>query len=74
MGDIAHHRYHFAREAEHPLNCIDVVYRMIQRAAAAFFLPGAAPPQIVIAMPAPPERVHLCVANFARKAGINGGF
>ncbi|MPN16122.1 hypothetical protein SDC9_163460 [bioreactor metagenome] len=74
VGDVGHHRHHFRWEAEHPLNGVDVVHRVIQRAAAAFLLPRAAPPQIVITVSAPPERIHLRMANLARQPGINHGF
>jgi hypothetical protein len=50
------------------------MYRVVKRAAAALFFPGAAPPQVVVAVSTPPEGVHLRVANLSREAGINAAF
>jgi hypothetical protein len=45
VGDDAGH---FAGQSHHPVEQVDVVYRVVERASATLLLPGPAPPQIVI--------------------------
>ena len=71
---VGHHRHHLGREAQHPLNGVDVVNRVVKGAAAPLFFPGAAPPQVVVAVSAPPERIHLGMTDLAGKTGIQRRF
>ena len=71
---VGHHCHDLRREAEHPLDGVDMMDRVVKRAATSLFFPGATPPQVVIAVSAPPERIHLRMADFPREAGIQRCF
>jgi len=56
------------------LKQVDLVNRVVQRAAAALFFPGTAPPQIVIVAAAPPKGIDLGVHDLADQASVEHAF
>lgn len=73
VGGVGQDARHAPGQAHHPPEHINVMHRVVERAAATLLLPGAAPPQIVVAMAAPPVGVDLRVAHLARQAAVQQG-
>ena len=70
VRDVRHHTRHGLRKTHHPAQHVNMVDGVVQRAAAALLLPCAAPPQVVVAVPAPPGRCDGCAQHFARKPAV----
>ena len=70
VSGICKHACYLIRKSHHPAEHVYMVYRMIQRAAAALFFPCSAPPKVIIAMTAPPERIHLRMAHRSRYVAV----
>ena len=63
VGRVGEHAGHALRQSHHPAEHVNMVHGMVQCASAAFLFPGSAPPQVIVAVSAPPEGIDLCGAH-----------
>ena len=55
---IADDRVHAFRHSKHPLHQVDMVHTVARHRAGGLLIPCASPPQVVVALSAPPQRIH----------------
>ena len=67
MAHIADDGIHAFRHAQHPLHQVDVVHAVACHCTGRFLIPGAAPPQVVVTLAAPPQRIYRSKQHLADK-------